>query len=159
MKRYIKDSGMYTDLMNQLKDKFEDTLGHVFIDEILVVQDTEFEIKPPKGRSGEDPTEEQVEKWEQKKKHAWKFQMKKLPELFADILDTKKEFMLIVRQNVAKDLSEEQTLAYLYTELRKINAEYKLVKPDLHTFSDLAKLLGRADWDQAYNIPNILENE
>ncbi|MNY40687.1 hypothetical protein D3C86_1754450 [compost metagenome] len=85
--------------------------------------------------------------------------MKKLPELFADILDTKKEFMLIVRQNVAKDLSEEQTLAYLYTELRKINAEYKLVKPDLHTFSDLAKLLGRADWDQAYNIPNILENE
>lgn len=157
MKRYIKDSGMYSDLMNQLKDKFQDTLGHIFIDEILVVQDTEFEIKPPKGRSGEDPTEEQMEKWEQKKKRAWKFQMKKLPELFADILDTKKEFMLVVRQNVAKDLSEEQTLAYLYTELRKISTEYRLVKPDVQTFSDLAKLMGRPDWDQAYNIPNILE--
>ncbi|MDF2534028.1 MAG: hypothetical protein K0R18_185 [Bacillales bacterium] len=153
----MKDQGTYTELMNQLKDKFSDNLGHIFIDEILVVQDTEFEVKPPKGRSGEDPTEEQNEKFEQKKKKAWKFQMKKLPEIFADVLDTKKEFMLVVRQNLVKDLSEEQVLAHLYTELRKINTEYKLGKPDLHTFSDLVKLLGRPDWDQAFGIPNILE--
>lgn len=157
MKRYVKDQGMYTDLMNQLKEKFEDNLGHIFVDEILVVQDTEWEVKPPKGRSGEDPTEEQIEKYEQKKKRAWKFQIKKIPEIYSNILETKKEFMLIVRPNLVKDISEEQVLAYLYSEMRKISKDYRLVKPDLHTFSDLVKMLGRPDWDQAYNIPNILD--
>ncbi|AEO93394.1 gp132 [Bacillus phage G] len=158
MKQFIEEKDIYIEMMQQLKDKFHDTLGHIFVDEILVMTDTEFEIKPPRGKGGEDPSEEAIAKWEDKKRKAWKFEMKKIPKLYRDALDKNKEFVLIVRQSLVKELTDAQVIAHVYSEMRKINHEYKLQKPDVHTFSDLAEKLGRSDWDSAYDLPNILEN-
>lgn len=158
MKRYIQDKDMYSDLMDQLKEKYSDTLGHIFVDEILVMIDSEFEIKPPKSKGGEEPDDEAVSKWEDKKRKAWKFEMKKIPKLYQDVFDPKKEFVLIVRQSLVEELTDAQILAHLYSEMRKINGEYKLQKPDVHTFADLAEKLGRSDWNTAHEVANILED-
>lgn len=159
MRRYVKDQGHYYDLIKKIRDKFDDTLGHVFVDEILVMVDSEFEIKPPKAKKNEEePSQEAVDKWKDKKRKAWKFNIKVIPDIFQDAMESRKQFVMIVRKSLADELSDEQTLAYIYAELRKINTEYKLQKPDVHTFSDLVKLLGRPDWEQAYDIPNILED-
>jgi hypothetical protein len=158
MKRYVKDKGYYTDLIKRLKEKFDDQLGHIFEDEILVMIDEEFEIKPPKAKKNEEePSEEAIDKWKDKKLKAWKFNIKVIPDVYRDAMETSKQFVIIVRDSLVKELSEEQVIAHLYAELRKISKEYKLQKPDVNTFSDLAKLLGRPDWNQAYNIPNLLE--
>ena len=159
MKRYIRDNDVYVDIMKRLKDKFENNLGHIFVDEILVMVDTEFEVKKPKGKDGDEPDEEAISKWEDKKKKAWKFDLKKIPKLYQDVFDPKKEFVLIVRKSLVEELSDAQIAAYIYTEMRKIDQEYKLTQPDLYTFSDLADLLGRPDWNDAYTIPNILDQE
>ena len=159
MRRYVKDQGYYYDLIKKIREKFEDNLGHIFVDEILVMIDSEFEIKPPKPKKNEEePSEEAIEKWKDKKRKAWKFNIKVIPDIFQDAMETRKQFVIIVRKSLVDELSEEQVLAHLYAELRKINTEYKLQKPDVHTFSDLVKLLGRPDWEQAYDIPNILED-
>ena len=158
MKRYIKDSGFYYHIMEKLKNKYYDTLGHIFVDEILVLIDTEFEIKAPKPKAGEEePSEEALDKWKDKKRRAWKFNMKKIPKMYQDVFEPKKEFVLIVRQSLVEELTEAQIVAYIYSEMRKISTDYKLQKPDVLTFSDLAEKLGRPDWDSAYDIPNILE--
>jgi hypothetical protein len=159
MRRYTRDAGMYSDTIKQLKDKYYDTLGHIFEDEILVLIDTEFEIKPPKAKAGEEPSEEAVDKWKDKKRKAWKFNMKTVPKLYQDALDSRTQFIMIVRRSLVDELSEAQVVAHIFTELRKINTEYKLEKPDVHTFSDLARLIGRPDWEQAYDVPNLLEIE
>lgn len=160
MRRYTRDAGLYSDIIKQLKDKYDDALGHIFEDEILVLIDTEFEIKPPKVKKGEEePSEEAMDKWKDKKRKAWKFMLKNIPQLFQDALDSRKQFVLIVRKTLVDELTDAQIAAYIYSELRKINHEYKLEKPDVHTFSDLAKLMGRPDWEQAYEVPNILEIE
>lgn len=158
MKRFIQDKEIYTDIMQQLKEKYHDALGHIFVDEILVMVDTEFEIKPPRGKGGEEPEEEAIAKWEDKKRKAWKFEIKKIPKLYQDAFEPHKEFVLIVRQSLVKELSDAQTVAHIYSEMRKINHEYKLQRPDVHTFSDLAEKLGRPDWDLAYDLPNILKD-
>jgi hypothetical protein len=158
MRRYTRGSELYADVMEQLKEKYQDTLGHVFLDEVLVMLDTEFEIKPPKGKGGEDPDEEAVDKWKDKRKKAWKFQMKSVPKLYQDALDSRKAFMLIVRENLAKELTDAQIAAYIYSEMRKISKEYKLEKPNVHTFSDLIDLIGSADLEDHFNLPNILED-
>lgn len=158
MKRFMKDIDIYPDMMEKLKEKYQDTLGHIFVDEILVMVDTEYEIKPPRGKGGEEPEEDAIEKWKEKKQNAWKFEMKKIPQLYQDTFSPHKEFVLIVRKSLVEDLSEAQTVAHLYSEMRKINNEYKLQKPDVHTFSDLAEKLGRSDWNSAYDVPNILED-
>ncbi|MNR39826.1 hypothetical protein D3C85_1580620 [compost metagenome] len=98
-----------------------------------------------------------MDKWKDKKSKAWKFQIKTIPQMYQDALDTPKQFVMIGRQSLLDELSEEQVLAFIYNELRKINSEYKLQKPDVNTFSDLIKIFGRPDWDKAYNIPNLLE--
>lgn len=158
MRRYTRDAGMYKDYMTKLKDKFHDNLGHIFVDEILVLIDTEFEVKPPKAKKGEEePSEEAIDKWKDKKRKAWKFELKKIPKLYADALDSSREYVLVVRKSLVDELNDAQVLAHLYREMRKINREYKIEKPDLNTFSDLAQLIGRPDWDAAYDIPNILE--
>lgn len=158
MKRYTKETAIYPDTMQELKDKYQDTLGHIFVDEILVMVDTEFEVKPPKGKGGEDPEEDAIAKWQDKKRKAWKFEMKRIPKLYQDVFDQRKQFVLIVRQNLVDELTEAQTNAHIYSEMRKINHEYKLQKPDVHTFADLAEKLGRSDWNSAYDVPNILED-
>ena len=157
MRRYVKDDGQYMDIVNKLRDKFYDSLGHIFTDHILIMVDDEFEVKLPKAKKGEEITEEQMEKYKEKKRKAWKFNLKTVPQLFKDAMDGNKEFVLIVRRNLADELTEEQTIAFLYSELRKINNEYKLQKPNINTFSDLIKLLGRTDWEEAYDIPNLLK--
>lgn len=157
MKRYVRDGGFYTDIMMKLRDKFPDTLGHIFIDEIVVMIDTEFRINPPKGKNGDKPDEEALRKWEDKKRKAWKFNIKVIPKLYQDVLDSGKQFVLIVRKDLVDELNEAQIVAHIYSELRKINAEYKLEKPDVNTFSDLVTLIGRSDWDTANDIPNLLE--
>ena len=142
MRRYVKDQGYYYDLIKKIREKFEDNLGHIFVDEILVMIDSEFEIKPPKPKKNEEePSEEAIEKWKDKKRKAWKFNIKVIPDIFQDAMETRKQFVIIVRKSLVDELSEEQVLAHLYAELRKINTEYKLQKPDVHTFSDLVKLL------------------
>ena len=156
MRRYTKDDGQYMDIVNKLKDKFHDSLGHIFADHILIMVDDEFEVKLPKSKKGEEITEEQMEKYKEKKRKAWKFNLKTVPQLFKDAMDGNKEFVLLVRRNLIEELTEEQIVAFLYSELRKITSEYKLQKPNINTFSDLIKLLGRTDWEEAYDIPNLL---
>ncbi len=156
MRRYMRDNGHYMDMVKQLKDKFHDSLGHIFTDEILIMVDDDFEVKLPKAKKGEEITEEQMDKYKDKKKKAWKFNLKTVPQIYQDSLESRKQFLLIVRRSLIEEISEEQTIAFLYSELRKISTDYKLQKPDLNTFSDLVKMLGRTDWDSAYDIPNLL---
>lgn len=159
MRRYTRDAGMYDDIIKQLKDKYNDKIGHIFEEEILVLIDTEFEIKPPKAKKGEEePSEEALDKWKDKKSKAWKFMLKNIPQLFQDALDSRKQFVLIVRKTLVNELTDAQVAAHIYSELRKINNEYKLEKPDVHTFADIVEMMGRPDWDKAYDIPNILED-
>jgi hypothetical protein len=157
MKRYVKDSGTYREIIESLKDKFPENFGHIFVDEILILIDDDFEIKYPKAKKNQDPSEEEIEKWREKKKRAWKFNLKSLPQVFRDSLDSKKEFLMVVRRSLVSELTEEQNVAYIYSELRKIDSNYKIQKPDLHTFSDLIKLLGTTDWSESFNIPNLLK--
>jgi hypothetical protein len=156
MKRYIRDNGTYIDIVKQLKEKYHDSLGHIFVDEILIMVDDEFEVKLPKTKKGEEITEEQMEKYKEKKRKSWKFSIKTIPQLYQDALDSRKLFVIIARQRLIEELSDEQVVAFLYSELRKISNEYKLQKPDVNTFFDLVKLLGRTDWEEAYDIPNLL---
>ncbi len=156
MRRYSKDDGQYMEIVKQLRDKFYDSLGHIFTEHILIMVDDEFEVKLPKAKKGEEITEEQMEKYKEKKRKAWKFNLKTVPQLFKDAMDGNKEFVLLVRRNLVDDLTEEQIIAFLYSELRKIDNEYKLQKPNINTFSDLINLLGRTDWEEAYDIPNLL---
>jgi hypothetical protein len=118
--------------------------------------DDEFEVKLPKAKKGEEITEEQMDKYKDKKRKAWKFNIKTVPQLYKDAMDGNKEFVILVRKRLVEELTEEQVIAFLYSELRKITTEYKLQKPNINTFSDLIKLLGRTDWEEAYDIPNLL---
>lgn len=128
----LEQSPEYREIAEKILDKFPVAFGHIELDKVLFLRETE---KAPK-------------------KYA-DIKAVKSPYSFL----TELKFIITVYEPMVQGLSEAQLNMLIYHELMHIDVDFQKVKK--HNIEDFRELISTygVNWDIDPNLPNILEDE